>query len=135
MQVVGGFYLLLFVLTSPWVSLPPKLISGMFAVDTASVEWGIVVDTWFMFGLELAALGIMLLWASRDPLRHEVLAWTIMLVELLRGIVDDVYLLTRGYDPSFAGTWIVVHAVVIGTGWWAIRRAHAEAASPPGRPA
>lgn len=48
-------------------------------------------------------------------------------LELVRGIVDDVYMLSRGYEPAIYVGWIVLHIIIIATGLWALRKASREA--------
>ena len=68
-----------------------------------------------------AVVGVALVLLSRDPL---------LALEVVRGIVDDRYLLTRGYEPIFSVGWIVIHLVIVVTGLLsirAIRRAQSHA--------
>jgi len=37
--------------------------------------------------------------------------------------VDDVYMITRGYDLTVYVIWIVIHTVIIGTGLVSLRTA------------
>lgn len=127
MRFVGVFYLVLFVLMLPFVSVPTRAIAEQLDLDTGTDTFAVVVDTWFMFGLEVGAIGVALLVASRDPLRNVLVAQLVILIEATRGIVDDVYLLARGYAPAFALGWIAIHAAVIATGLVAIRRERASA--------
>ena len=42
-------------------------------------------------------------------------------LEVLRGIVLDVYMLARGYNATVYGVWIVIHAAVIATELYSLR--------------
>jgi hypothetical protein len=101
MRIVGGFYILLALFNTP------PVISARFTVKYPD--------------LEAAVVGVALVLLSRDPL---------LALEVVRGIVDDRYLLTRGYEPIFSVGWIVIHLVIVVTGLLsirAIRRAQSHA--------
>lgn len=130
MRVVGGWYLLLAVF-----NIPPLLEARFgiqyehldIAVETAPAQ--ALVDVWFMFGLEIGVIGAALLYFSRDPRRHIALVWTVIVLEAVRGIVDDLYLIGRGYDPVFYTGFIAIHLVIILAGLAAVRRMRAAASS------
>lgn len=128
MRVVGLFYILLMV-----QNLPPLVLARLatqYPTLTAPVESVAVqglVDMWFLFGTEMGVVGLMLLVASRTPLRNQILVQTVLLLELVRGIAQDVYWLTRGYyDDVFYVAFVVVHAIIIITGWLFLQQATAE---------
>ncbi len=85
-----------------------------------------LADTWVMFTLEVAVIGVMLWVASSNPYQNRILVYTLFGIEIVRGIVDDIYMLTRGYEPGLYIGWIVLHSIIILTGWWALRRAQAQ---------
>lgn len=122
MRIVGGFYILLALFNTPpviaarFASQYPAL---ELAVDSAAAQ--ALIDVWFMFGLEVAVIGVALVWLSRDPLRALPLVWVVLALELVRGIADDLYLLARGYDPVVYLVWIVLHLVIVVTGLLSIR--------------
>lgn len=127
MRIVGGFYVLLGLFNTP------PVISARFAaqypdlglaVDSAAAQ--ALVDVWFMFGLEVAVIGVALVWLSRDPLRALPLVWVVLGLELVRGVADDPYLLVRGYDPVVYLGWIVIHLAIVVTGLLSIRSASAR---------
>jgi len=60
--------------------------------------------------------------ASRIPEQAKVLVWTIIAIELARGIANDAYMISRGYDLAVFIIWIVIHTVVIRTGLLALGR-------------
>ncbi|MEX2548735.1 MAG: BphX family protein [Nitriliruptoraceae bacterium] len=125
MRIVGGCYVLLALFNTP------PVITARFeaqypdlevAVDSPAA--GALVDVWFMFGLEVVVIGAALLFLARDPLRGLPLVWVVLALEVVRGILDDVYLLARGHDPVIYLGWIVIHLVIVVTGLLAIRAAH-----------
>lgn len=54
--------------------------------------------------------------ASRKPDRAKALIWTVIGLELVRGIGIDVYKIIRGYEFSAELIWIVIHSIIILTG-------------------
>lgn len=130
MRFVGGWYLLMAAFNTPPVI---EARFGMqyehlnLAVESAPAQ--ALLDVWFMFGLEVGVIGAALVYFSRDPGRHVALVWTVIGLEAVRGIVDDLYLIGRGYDPILYIGWIVIHLVVILTGLAALKRMRTGASS------
>lgn len=125
MRIVGGFYVLLGLFNTPPViaaRFPMQYPDLGVAVDSSPAQ--ALIDVWFMFGLEVAVIGVALLVAARDPARHLALVWTVLALEVVRGIADDLYLLARGYEVAPYVIWIVVHTAIIVTGLVVLR--HAE---------
>lgn len=121
---MGVFYVLQFVamvvIRAPIRSVGPE---GTLALASAGDPMArFAVDTWITFGLEVGAIGIGLLIASRMPEQARALVWTIIAIELARGIIDDIYMLSRGYQPAVYLTWMAIHTFVIVTGLLALRR-------------
>jgi hypothetical protein len=71
---------------------------------------------WWLRIVEIGAIGVALVVASRTPEQAKVLVWTIIAIELARGIANDVYMIARGYNATVFVIWIVIHTVVILTG-------------------
>src|SRR3990172_613609 len=125
LRIVGLFYLLQSVMTV-FVLAPIRAVgpSGVLAQASAGEPTArFLVDTWITFGLEVGAIGAALLIASRTPAQAKALVWAVIGIELARGIVDDVYMITRGYDLTVYVIWIVIHTVIIGTGLVSLRTA------------
>ena len=132
LRIVGAFYLLQFVVMV-FVRAPIRAIGpeGTLALAAAGDPMArFVVDTWVTFGLEVGAIGVALLLASRIPAQARALVWAIVAIEVGRGIVDDIYMLARGYKPVVSIVWMVIHSMVIVTGVLVLRRAR-----PAGAPA
>ena len=126
MRIVGGFYLLQFFMTAivraPIQAMAPE---GTLAAEAAGDPLArFLVDTWIGFGLESAAIGIGLLVASRLPTLAAPLVWTVIVIEVAKGIIFDVYMITRGHEVFAFVVWIIIHSVIIGTGWRALRKAN-----------
>jgi hypothetical protein len=104
----------------------PLMLPG-FDAPVGGVAYNALLDFSFMFGLEIIVLGLFLIAASRDPLRFVPLVWLVVALEAVRGVLDDVYMIARGYDTALYVGFIIVHLVVIGTGVAFVRQAEAEA--------
>lgn len=125
MRIVGGFYLLLGLFNTPPVIAArmnlhyPTLELGLDHVAVKAIN-----DLWFMFGLEVAVIGLMLLIGSAVPLQNKILVQTVLLLELVRGIFVDVYWIGRGYYVAAPYIiWIVLHLAIIVSGWYFLRQA------------
>jgi hypothetical protein len=102
MRVVGVFYLFQFVamaiVRAPVRTQGP---AGTLALAHAGDPLAkFVVDTWLTFGLEVSAIGVALLVLSRRPSQARGVAWTVLGIELMRGLVNDLYMMTRGRRHS-----------------------------------
>ena len=123
LRIVGVFYLVdAFMMTV--VHAPVRTVGPEGILDRASAgdpTARFVLDTWNGFGLEVGAIGAGLLLASGKPELAGGLVWTVVIVELLRGIIYDVYMIARGYDLTTFGVWIVIHGIILVTGVLVIR--------------
>lgn len=117
MRIVGGFYLLLGVLNAPPLFVNRLGMQYPFlelAADHPAVM--AIVDLWFVFGVESAVLGVMLLIAAAQPRRNVILVQLVLLLELSR-IAMDLFWISRGYyDAAPYAGWIVIHLLIIVSG-------------------
>jgi hypothetical protein len=124
LRIVGTLYILnaamMAVVRAPIASAGPEGALERAARGEPTARF--LVDTWVGFGLEVFAVGIALLAAARSPASARVLVWTVIGIELARGIVYDIYMLIQGYPLTVYAPWILIHSVVIITGLVAIRR-------------
>jgi len=130
MRGVGAFYLFLGAFNTPFVieaRLPAQYPNLGVPVSSAAAQ--ALVDTWFLFGLEMGVVGAALIYFSRSPVRHLALVWTVIVLEVVRGVLDDLYLIARGNDAVFYSGFAVVHLVIIGTGIAFARGARRTSAS------
>jgi hypothetical protein len=131
MRAVGVFYLI-----NGLFNFPPFVEARLFTqypslgVSASSAAARALIDTWFMFGIEILVLGVALLYFAREPKRHIGLVWTVLALELVRGVFIDIYLIARGYDAAFVYVgWILLHVVIIVSGVLAINRARSQVPS------
>ena len=129
-RIVGVFYLFLTVvnLYAIFVNTQFLKMDIPFPVDDAGFR--ITLDFWLTFVLDLLVVGVFMLWASRNPLRHLNLVWLVLWLEAIRGVADDFYLIARGYDATFYTGFTIVHLIIIVTGFVLARQASAETSEP-----
>lgn len=118
---VGVIYLLLAVNLSSVLFPPERLYQFFPPFDAApdSVAFAVAADLAFLFALSHGVIGAYLLWGSRRPREYAVLVPLLIALELVVGIVDDLYLIfLRDYpvDAVYYG-FIVLHVVIIVTGY------------------
>ncbi|HEX8600850.1 MAG TPA: BphX family protein [Chloroflexia bacterium] len=127
MRIVGVFYVILGIGFIP--PLNELRIRSLVPITAGpeTIEYKALIDWTFVFGLDLLVIGAMLLYGARHPLRNIILVQTVVLLELIRGVLDDIYYISRGYAsaPIYVG-FIVVHLVIIVTGVLFWRQAQRE---------
>lgn len=87
------------------------------------------VDGWSPFAFEVFGIGTFMLWALRNPRRHLGAVWLLVWLVLLQGVLDDIYLIARGYDMIGYLVFIAIHLAIIITGVVFGRQAEAEVAA------
>ena len=138
LRAVGAFYVLQFVMMAvvraPIQAQGPAGTLERYAAGDALA--GFVVETWVFFGLQVGATGVAMLLASRSAEQARWLAWAAIATEFGRGIAADFWVMSRGTTPAgLLWTWLVIHSVVIVTGWLALRpSSRAGRAVAPVRP-
>lgn len=121
MIVVGVIYLALGLNLSSLLIAPERVYFFFPPYDAAldSVAFAVTTDLAFLSGLSHLVIGAFLLWAARKPSEYVVLVPLIIVMELVVGIVDDLYLIfLREYtvDLAYYG-FIVLHVTIIVTGY------------------
>ncbi len=135
MRLVGLFYIILGVgFIPPLNELRLPLLLPITA-GPQTIEYKALIDWMFVFGLDLLVIGAMLVYGSRNPLKNIILVQTVLLLELIRGVLDDIYYISRGYAsvPFYIG-FIVVHLVIIVTGVLFWRQTQREQEAGQGSP-
>lgn len=129
-RIVGGFYLLLALMNMYFVLFNPGGVTSAatFPFPVTADTTMAFIDGWSAFAFEILGIATFMLWASRNPRRYLGAVWLLVWLELLHGVVDDVYLIVRGYDAVSYAVFIAIHIAIIITGVWAARAAEAEAA-------
>ncbi|MBI3243241.1 MAG: BphX family protein [Chloroflexi bacterium] len=125
-RIVGAFYLLLALMNMYGMFINRQFFASVipFPADEFAVK--AFVDGWSPFAFEILGIATFMLWASRDPLKYLGAVWLIVWLELLHGVVDDVYLIANGYDAVGYLVFIVVHLIIIGTGVMFTRQASVQ---------
>lgn len=116
-RIVGGFYLLLALMNMYFTfSGNQQIIRDTLPFPADAIAVQAFIDGWSPFAFEILGLATFMLWASRDPRKYLGAVWLIVWLELLHGVVDDIYLIARGYDAMSYIVFIVIHFIIIGTG-------------------
>lgn len=76
-----------------------------------------------LFGLDLIALGVILLIASRRPAESLVVTWLAIAMSIVRGVVTGIHLIAIGYSSAVMLVLIGLHLAIIATGLLALRAA------------
>ncbi|MBM4460627.1 MAG: hypothetical protein FJ011_23185 [Chloroflexi bacterium] len=129
-SIVGAFYLLLALMNMYFVLINPGAIGAMtqFPFPATPDTIQAFVDGWSPFAFEVLGIGTFMLWAARNPRRYLGAVWLLVWLELLHGVLDDIYLIARGYDAGGYIAFIVIHLLIIVTGVLFGRQGEREAA-------
>lgn len=124
-RIVGVFYLLLAMMNLYFVLIDQSLIatSTTFPFPETSDTIQAFIDGWSPFAFEIFGLATFMLWASRNPSRYLGAVWLIVWLELMHGVLDDIYLISRGYDPVSYTIFIIIHLIIIITGILFVQKA------------
>ena len=128
LRIVGVFYLLLTLLNLYGIFFNPQLFRDTVPYEVTDLVIRAFSEAWLAFILELGVLGGMLLYASFKPAQSGMLVWTIVWAEVFRGVVDDLFFISRGYSAASYVPFIVIHIIIIVTGIVFLRQAQAEGA-------
>ena len=132
MRIVGAFYTLLTLMNLSVFVLDPQLTMYKNMLPAPMTGNALAArgfaDAWVAFIMELMVTGAFLLWASREPLKHLSIVWLVIWFDVFRGVVDDLFLIARGYDTMGYIIFIVIHLIIIVTGAMFAREASAKTA-------
>lgn len=125
MRIVGAFYLLLTLMNLYGLFLNPQFFRGNLPAPINTDELAVrsFTDAWMVFIFELGSIAVVLLWFSKNPLQNKGIIWLVILAEIFRGIVCDALWITRGYDARSYVPFIIIHFLIILTGWLFLRGA------------
>ena len=126
-RLVGGFYVFLGLGFIPAINelRLPMMLAEIDAPIGGHI-YHALLDFTFMFGLDMIVIGAYMLYASRAPNRHFSIVWLVIALEIVRGILDDIYMIFQGYAPLFYLAFILVHLIIIFTGVLSVRKAQIE---------
>lgn len=129
-RIVGAWYLFLALMNLFMIFVADASVIGgqlPYVADEVAVRtW---VDGWSPFVLEMIGIGTFALWASRAPGRSLSALWLLVWLEFMHGVLDDLFLIARGYAVAPYIGFIVVHLIIIASGAWVARQSQAEAVS------
>jgi BphX-like len=125
MRVVGAINLLLGIANVVFVLASPASYADNLPFAGQNVGQAFA-DAWLAFALDLLVVGVFLLWAANRPQRSINVVWLVIWLEVFHGIVDDCYLIARGFSAGQYAGFIVLHLAIIVTGTLAARAATAE---------
>lgn len=124
--VLGLWYVFNAVLTWPSVFGPtlPKMYPGV-ALYEAEPVFRLLTEAWVIVGIQLAAIGLVALWGARDPMKYIAIIPVTIVTEIVDGIWD-IYSIMYSHEAMWMGvTTLVIHVIIILTGWVAWNKAHA----------
>ena len=125
MRLVGSFYTLLTLMNLYGLfinpdffaqNLPPKYQGNYLAAQSLS-------DAWMVFVFELGVIGVMLLLASGQGVKARWLVLVVIWAEVFRGVVCDSIWILRGYDYLSYLVFILIHLLIIVTGFMFLKSA------------
>jgi len=123
-RVMGLIYIVLGALWLP-PFFAPRIESAIPGFDAPAGGTAVagLLDYMLLFSLELLVLGAFLIVASFRPTWHEPLVWLVVALGVVRGILDDVYMIVAGYPPVTFIALIGLHLAIILTGLLFLRSA------------
>ncbi len=116
LRIVGGFNLILGVFNVIAVLAVPGVYEQNMPYPVGINVTRAFGDAWMAFVLDLVAVGLFLLWASRKPAANINVVYLVVLLEFMHGVLDDAFLIARGYSATGYIGFIVVHFAIIITG-------------------
>lgn len=126
--LVGVFYLLLGIMNMYATFVDSAIFAANLPYPADPPVIKAFVDGWSPFTFEIVGLGTFMLWAARNPRKYLGAVWLIIWLELLHGVIDDLYLIANGFDAGGYIAFIVIHLIIIVSGLLFVRQAEFETA-------
>lgn len=129
-RIVGVWYLLLGLMNIYMMFLGGQEYLAQ-NIPFPTDQWAIraFVDGWSPFLFEMFGIATFALWASRSPGKHISATLLLVWLEFTHGVLDDIFLIARGYDAAGYIGFIVIHLIIIVTGLLFARQTQAQTAS------
>ena len=129
-RIFGGFYFLLGIVWSPLIGVNAlaRQMYPNYDAPAGGVADKFLFNVGAMLGFEWIVMGAFMIYASREPAKHYSIVWLVVGYEILRGIIDDLFLIAQGYPIASYAAWIVIHLIIIATGVMFARQAQAQTA-------
>lgn len=123
-RLVGLVNIVLGLMWMPFLNAPrlELTVPGWDAPRDGTAYRGFL-DFTMLFGLDLLVFGVFLIVASFRPAQSRILAWLAIALSLVRGVLDDIYMIAAGYPVPAMLAFIALHLAIIVTGLLALRRA------------
>lgn len=116
-RIVGLVYL---VLGATWLPfLDAKALDSKipnFDGPAGGTAYNGFLDWMLVFALDMLVTGVFLIVASFRPAWQPGIVWLIVGLEVVRGILDDLYMIAAGYPVASNIGFIVLHLAIIATG-------------------
>lgn len=139
MSLMGIFYILN--LVSLWPSMFAPLLPVMYPgveLHQGTNVFQLLLDAWLIVGIQLAAIGVVLLWAgtlSKHPERYIGVIWVAIVTEIVDG-AWDLYSVAGGLElPVMGYATVVIHLLWIGSAFWVLGKLKAESGNAATDPA
>lgn len=126
LRIVGSFYLVLALMSLWVVFINPQLFGAMFPFSANDFSLRAFSDAWLIFVLEMGVLGVIMLYAAREPARNGILVLTVSVLELIRGAGGDLLWISRGWPAANYIPFMILHLIIAGTGFYFLRQESAN---------
>lgn len=130
MTLMGLFYLLN--LVALWPSIWAPQIPGMYPgveLHQGTDSFQLLLDAWLIVGIQLAAIGVVLIWAgtlAKHPERYLGVIWVAIVTEIVDG-AWDIYSVAGGLeDPTIGYVTVVIHLIWIASAFWVLGKVKKE---------
>lgn len=128
--IVGAFNLALGLMNVVAIFATPSMYVENMPYSGTNIERAFT-DAWMAFALDLVVVGAFLIWAGFRPRSNINVVWLVVWLELFHGVVDDAFLVSRGYSAGQYVAFGLIHVVIIVTGIVFARGAAKECAETP----